>query len=62
MNGTGDLFAVDCWNAVCCPYLEYMSDGKICSFLSCAVSTRILSGPNGANTANRSHRLMTAEQ
>ena len=37
-----------------------MREGKICSFLSCAVSTRILRGPQGASTANKSHREMTA--
>ena len=37
-----------------------MREGKICSFLSCAVSTKILRGPQGDNTANRSHKEMTA--
>jgi len=35
-----------------------MRAGKISSFLDCAVSTRILKGPQGANTANRSQREM----
>ena len=38
-----------------------MSDGKICSFLSWAVSTRILRGPHGERTAKRSHREITAK-
>ena len=37
-----------------------MRDGKICSFLSWAVSTRILRGPHGERTAKRSHREITA--
>lgn len=35
---------------------EYMRAGKICSFLSWAVSTKILKGPFGVRTAIKSER------
>ena len=38
---------------------EYIRAGNNWSFLSCAVSTKILRGPQGERTANRSQRAMT---